>query len=108
MSPVRFRDELVFPGLAKPVAGGGGASVLPDDRVMDGTARLAVPDDGGLALVRDPDRVDVEGWSRAFVRTSAATPNCVAQIVEASCSTQPGCGKICGNSFCATATGVPT
>ena len=39
----------------EPVADIGGAPVLPDDRVHDGLPRLAVPHDGGLALVRDAD-----------------------------------------------------
>src|SRR6476620_3308757 len=35
--------------------------------------------------------------------TSTATPACDVQISIGSCSTQPGCGKICRNSRCATA-----
>ena len=38
---------------------------------------------------------------------STATPSCVDQISEASCSTQPGCGKYCVNSFCARLTISP-
>src|SRR6185312_12950310 len=38
-----------------------GPRVLPDDRVVDRLAGLAVPDHGGLALVGDPDRGDVAG-----------------------------------------------
>ena len=37
------------------------ATALPHDRVGDGTAGLAVPDDGRLALVGDADAVDVLG-----------------------------------------------
>src|SRR5207237_10534447 len=37
----------------------------------------------------------------ALLIASAATPNCVLHISLGSCSTQPGCGKICVNSFCA-------
>ena len=33
----------------------GGARVLPDQRVVDGRAAVAVPHDGGFALVGDPD-----------------------------------------------------
>ena len=36
-----------------------GAAVLPDDRVVDRLAGLAVPDDGRLALVGDADGGDV-------------------------------------------------
>src|SRR3712207_4358815 len=42
--------------------------------------------------------------SPAFRTASVATPNCVDQISLASCSTQPGFGKICVNSFWATET----
>ncbi len=37
----------------------GGAPVLPDDRRADRRAGRALPHDGRLALVRDPDRLDV-------------------------------------------------
>ena len=37
----------------------GGPAVLPDDRVMNGAAGLAVPDDGCFALVGDADCLDV-------------------------------------------------
>ena len=37
-----------------------------------------------------------------------ATASCVSKISSASCSTQPGCGKIWVNSFCATAQISPT
>ena len=43
------------------VAEAGRAPVLPHDRVVDGLPRLPVPDDRGLALVRDPDGGDVLG-----------------------------------------------
>ena len=39
----------------QPVADAGGAPVLPDDRRPGRVQRAAVPDDGGLALVGDPD-----------------------------------------------------
>ena len=41
------------------VAEAGGAAVLPDDGVADRLAGLAVPDDGGFALVGDADGGDV-------------------------------------------------
>src|SRR2546421_8854465 len=44
---------------------------------------------------------------RALASASVAVCNCVAQISVASCSTQPGLGKIWRNSFCADATTLP-
>ena len=56
-----------------------------------------------LALVGDADGGDVARAERSPWRAPrAATPACVDQMSLGSCSTQPGCGKICGNSFCAT------
>ena len=49
-------DALVAGQLAHEPAGAG---VLPDDRVVDRLAGLAVPDHGRLALVGDADRLDV-------------------------------------------------
>ena len=37
----------------------GGATVLPDDRIMDGIASFAIPDNRGLALVGDADGCDI-------------------------------------------------
>jgi hypothetical protein len=48
-----------------------------------------------------------DAFAFAFVNASAATPACVDQMSPGSCSTQPGRGKICGNSFCATETMEP-
>src|SRR5678810_230391 len=42
-----------------------------------------------------------------LVMASAAVPNCVLHISVASCSTQPDCGNICVNSFCAAETMFP-
>jgi len=39
----------------------GGATALPDDGVMDGLARVAVPDDDGLALVGEGEGRDLAG-----------------------------------------------
>ena len=39
---------------------------------------------------------------------SLATPTCEDQISLASCSTQPGCGKICSNSRCETESMLPS
>ncbi len=41
------------------VAEAGGAAILPDDRVVDGLAGLAIPEHGRLALVGDADGGDV-------------------------------------------------
>ena len=38
-----------------------GATVLPDNRVMDGLARRFVPDNGCFALVGDPDPGKIRG-----------------------------------------------
>ena len=45
-------------------------------------------------------------WARPSAST--ATPICEAQISLGSCSTQPAAGKICVNSFCATALMAPS
>ena len=51
-SPVRSRDRAP----RKLARTAGRATVLPDDRVVHGLARRAIPEHRGLALVRDPDR----------------------------------------------------
>ena len=48
-----------------------------------------------------------DGRTFAFVSASAATPACDDQMSRGLCSTHPGVGKICGNSFCATDTMEP-
>ena len=48
------------------------------------------------------------GRTCARPSASIATAICVAQISCGSCSTQPGFGKICVNSFCATETIAPS
>ena len=93
---------------AQRVAQRRGAAILPDDRVGDRLAGRAIPQHRGLALIGDADRRDARAASTpAFASASCRTPDCVAQISIASCSTQPGCGKICRNSCCATARTVP-
>ena len=54
-----FADELFVAVALQPVAEVGRAAVLPDDRVVDRLAGLAIPDDGRLALVGDADGGDV-------------------------------------------------
>ena len=39
-------------------AKGGSAAILPDDGAIDRLAGIAIPDDGRLALVSDPDGRD--------------------------------------------------
>ena len=76
--------------------------------LQTGCAGRAVPDDGRFALVGDADGGDVARRScRPAAMASAATAICDAQISSGSCSTQPGCGKICGNSRWATAATAP-
>ena len=43
------------PLLFKLLAVGSGAAALPDYRIVDGLARLPVPEDGGLTLIGDAD-----------------------------------------------------
>ncbi len=43
----------------------------------------------------------------ALAMASRAVSSCVVQMSSGSCSTQPGCGKICRNSRCALATMRP-
>ena len=49
-------DFFVVPGRAKLVAGFRRAPILPDDGVIDGVARLAIPNDGRFPLVGDAQR----------------------------------------------------
>jgi hypothetical protein len=48
-----------WPAVAQLGAEGGGAAVLPDDGAAERAAGVAVPDEGGLALVGDADGEDV-------------------------------------------------
>ena len=45
----------------QPLAEFGGPAVLPDDRVVDRLARVAVPENRRLTLIGDPDGGDVGG-----------------------------------------------
>ena len=95
-------------GGAQCVAHRRGAPILPDDRIRDRLARRAIPEHRRLALVGDADGREIaRRRCRAFASASCMTPDCVAQISIGSCSTHPGCGKICRNSCCATARTVP-
>ena len=76
-----------------------GARVLPDDRVVDRLAGLAVPDHGRLALVGDADRRDVARLGVGARPARRRSPRaCAVQISVASCSTQPAFGVICSCS----------
>jgi hypothetical protein len=105
--PGLLGDQLGLAGGAQRVARRRGAAVLPDDRVRDRRARRAIPDDGGLALVGDANAGHVArrhaGLRERFVHDARLRcPDLVA-----SCSTQPGCGKIWRNSCCAAPRIVP-
>ena len=53
------------------IADGRRAAALPDDRVIDGLARILVPDDRRLALVRDADAGDVRRRQAALFKRLA-------------------------------------
>ncbi len=53
--------RLLRPVRAQLLANAGRAAILPDDGAMDRLARAAVPQERGLALVRDPHGGDVLG-----------------------------------------------
>jgi hypothetical protein len=56
-----FGDQPLMSGLQQFGAGVMGAAILPDDRIVDRLAGLAIPDDRGLALVGNADRRDIAG-----------------------------------------------
>ena len=86
--PVRSRIEVgreLAAALRRP-------PVLPDDRGCE-RPPVAAPDDRRLALVRDPDRVEVGGGDAGVARAHRAAASwTVLRISSGSCSTQPGCG----------------
>ena len=57
--PVRSRTRSLVAGGAQLLAAAGGAPVLPDQGPVQRLAADRVPGDGGLALVGDPDRVQL-------------------------------------------------
>src|SRR4029453_19684602 len=66
-----------------------GTRVLPDDRVEDRLAAVAVPDHSGLALVGDPERRDVVGPGPGLAQGSihnvaAALPDLRRVVVDPS------------------------
>ena len=72
------------------------ARVLPDDRVVERPAALAIPQHRRLALVGDPDRGDLARVdARRGERRRRSPRACGCQISSGSCSTQPACGWIC-------------
>ena len=54
-----FPDQVLMAVAFQAIADIRGPAVLPDDGVVDRLAGLAIPDHGGLALVRDADAGDV-------------------------------------------------
>src|SRR5690606_19574332 len=65
----------------------GGAAVLPDDRAVDRTAGLAVPDERGLALVRDADagelaRLDPRRQQRMANRLERGVPEVLGLVLD--------------------------
>ena len=70
-----------------------GTAILPYDSMVDRLLGVDVPDDGGLTLIGNADGGDI---------ASAITLASLDHISLASCSTHPGLGKYCVNSFCAT------
>ena len=57
--PGPLAHQRLVPGRAQLVAALGGATVLPDQRAVDRLAARRVPGDDGLALVGDPDPVEL-------------------------------------------------
>ena len=71
---------------------GGGAAALPDDRVVDGLAREAVPYERRLALVGDADGGDLRGRDIPARSAARKDSSCEVSRSRGSCSTQPGRG----------------
>jgi len=76
------------------VAPGGRAAILPHDGVMHRLAGVAVPDYRCLPLIRDPDGGDLSGSQSGLAERFSRGVQLRGQISVASCSTQPGLGKI--------------
>ncbi len=95
--PVR-RADLAAPrlGARRIVRRCGGLARRSRGGRASGVARSQI--DRRLALVGDPDRGEVARLHRAAPSASATAPSVASQIWSASCSTQPGLGKCCGNS----------
>src|SRR5262245_29043193 len=64
-------NQFFVAGAFEVVAEPGCASVLPHDRVVDGFAGTAIPDHGGLALIRDADGSDIAGRCFRFLESGA-------------------------------------
>ena len=76
-----------------------GTAVLPNDGVADRLAGRAIPDEDGLALIRNADRGQVRRLISRSAQRLAGRRNAAGPERFASCSTQPGRGKICGDLF---------
>ena len=83
------------------------ARVLPNERVINRVAGLPIPNHGCFALIRDADCREIAGAQSPLLQGLHDDFFVRRQISEASCSTHPGCGKICSCSFCAADTMRP-
>ncbi len=70
--PRAFGHHGLMPLGLEPLAQCGGAPVLPDNRVMDGLAGLAVPDQRGFPLIGDADPGDLFGLDPGLLHHRAA------------------------------------
>ncbi len=70
-----------------------GAGVLPDDRVVDRLTGVPVPQQRGLALVGDADRLDVGGGDAAFSMAPATTSWTFVQISWRRARPSPASGR---------------
>ena len=60
--------------LPEPGAGGGSATVRPDDRIVDGAACRPLPDNAGFALVGNTDAGQVIGTDSRLAQSGLAGP----------------------------------
>ena len=105
--PVRSDDHALEALLFELGAQRRGATILPDDGVVDRLARLPIPDRASFPAgwrCRAPARSE----ARLSDLSSASRPvsSTLRQISSGSCSTHPCRGKIWRNSCCAIATGL--
>jgi hypothetical protein len=78
--------------LGESAADGIATPILPDQRVVQRLAGLAIKHQHGFALVRDADGGKLGKFLRLRLAILAMTARTFLQISSASCSTQPGCG----------------
>ena len=92
--PGALADQRLVTRRAQLVAAAGGAAVLPDQGAVDRLAAVGVPGDDGLALVGDPDRVqlgplDPGGGDRLGRDPPRHLPDLVRVVLD-----PPGLGKV--------------